>query len=216
VDHLIARVLALAFAVACAGHRPAPSEPVEEPAMSGLPPFSCESAAAHLGLPGAEVGSCRRFEPLDVYSLFLKDASLPEGGAVFHVAVRGGAPIAERGNAAVARFLRDARVWDHPELDIRDVGVALRALDGFPHGYDFDAVGFEVAGVGESHLAFRPFRLTLFRPLVPGSDGGAPAPMRFERAVLAADARTTEFTWTIAHQEHAGGPFVGESTYALD
>ena len=130
---------------------------------SMIPPFSCDTSPAHLGLPDAKVVRCTRFPHLeDLYSVLLEDASLPNPKA-FVVAVRDGKPIAERGSAAAVRFLRDAG-YDRQKLELGEVQVLFNGLDAWPTGFGRadQAMPDPESGARAPTLTNDPFRLTVY------------------------------------------------------
>lgn len=153
--------------------------------------FQCKEAPALLGHAGAKVQDCREVLP-DFHRVVLVGGDLAHG-EVFTVVWDGGLS-AERGLAALGRYLSRVKAFGERRLDVGAVSMLLRHFDAVPRGFDPERLGGSV-GPPEvrSTLVRDPFTVTLFEPgwsppvspplapmpappLAPGSPPGGLAP----------------------------------------
>jgi hypothetical protein len=180
------------------------------------PPFSCDTAAAALGRPGATVRLCAHEQQLqDLWRVSLDG----EGGRLDTVVYApGGRVSAERGGAAMARYLRSAPIWSAPSIPAQELRSALIAFAAWPAGFDLQAGPRTVDAAGKPVLLPLPdLAVTLetssgaWRRL--GGAAGVSRPSDRVRATLRGGP-ATPFTWTVEESEGAGWSL--RSTTALE
>jgi hypothetical protein len=169
---------------------------------SSVHPFSCDTAATHLGFPAGKVVRCAPFPNLAaLYAVRIEDASL-EHPKAFVVAVVDGQVVRERGTAAALRFLQGAGAGT---LELGEVKALFNALEAWPAG--FGPAEQAPAGTGyEPSVRAEPFRLQVFaRAPVPSPGLVAVPPMRRATLEAGADGR---FAWTVEAQGAGGWQLV--------
>lgn len=161
----------------------------QTPAPAG---FTCETAPAFLGRPGAKLVAC---DALAGFPELVNVALDVEGRReVRTVVLVDGRPLADRGDAAFQAWLEALPPERVAQLTLGHLVSLLRAFDAFPEPFDARSAGFDLPAIGTSSFTPRPFRLVLYAGTVPGE--------RFYRATLV--GREVPWAWTVEERQPDG------------
>jgi hypothetical protein len=192
--------LGLTLLLGCSTRVDAASPLSPEAPVAPAAPFSCANAAAALGHPTATVTLCVEQPVLKgVYRVGLSGGDLP-GPVARVIALRDGQPIAERGGAAAAAFLRAAHVWDLRGLAPEELTTLLFALEAWPKGFSFATASTSFAGAPVP-VTTQPFTFTLITSKESyergGRAGGGGVTHRYAVRATLTGGPDTKFGWVV-------------------
>lgn len=178
--------------------------------------FSCDTAAAALGFPGATVALCKEASVLR--GLFrVRLEGTPNGRLDRTLLAEGGVVSAASGGQACAAFLRRSSIWTQPRIAVEELRDVLDAFDARPPGFDRQSGPRTVDDRGKPAWIMLPelaIVLETSRATWDRARGGGVSHTPSKVRATLTGSPTAKFVWVIEQQ--SGAAWVPVETLALE